>query len=136
MIDAINVAAQTVAVNSSVLFGATRIKTGCTVRHENDSGKFTILKPGIYKVGYNGNVLVPTGETLAPVSLQLYQDGELISGTKVTYTPAALDTVGTVAATALIKVLPCCACSDISLRNVGTTNISITDANIVITREC
>lgn len=136
MIDAINVAAQTVAVNSSVLFGSTRVKTGCTVRHENDSGRFTILKPGIYKISYNGNVAVPTGETLAPISLQLYQDGEPIPGTKVTYTPAALDTVGTVAATTLVKVLPCCNCSDISLRNVGTSNISLTDANIVITREC
>lgn len=31
MIDAVNVASQSVAVNSPVLFGATRIKTGCSV---------------------------------------------------------------------------------------------------------
>ena len=41
MIDSVNVASQTVNVGSPVLFGSTRIKTGCAIRHEEGSGSHT-----------------------------------------------------------------------------------------------
>ena len=43
MIDAVNVATQSVATNAIVLFNSTRIHTGCSARHEPGSGRFVLL---------------------------------------------------------------------------------------------
>lgn len=135
MIDAVNVPVQTVAVNSTVLFGQTRIFTGCSARHEEGSGRFVALKPGIYEVSFNGNVSIPTGGTVAPIILDITQDGEVVAGSRMQHTPAAVATPESVSVTTLIQVYPGC-CVPISVRNDGTTPINIEDANFTITREC
>lgn len=132
MIDAVNVPVQAVAVNSNVLFQSTRICTGCSVRHEQGSGRFVALKPGVYEVTYSGNVSVPT---VSQVILDLIQDGEPVAGSRVILTPSAADTPTTFSRTVLIRVF-CDCCVSLSVRNSGTTSINIQDANFVITREC
>ena len=136
MIDAVNVATQLVANGDNVLFGNTRILTGCSARHEPGSGRFVLLKPGIYEVEFNGNVSIPTGGTVAPITLDLVQDGEPIAGSRVIYTPAAVDTLGIVSATVLVRVYENCCCSTLSVRNTSDGSINIQDANFVITRHC
>lgn len=86
MIDAVNVAAQTVNVNSPVLFGSTRIKTGCTVRHEAGSGRFVLLKPGVYEISFSANM---TSAAAATATFNITQDGEQIAGAKIVSTIAA-----------------------------------------------
>ena len=135
MINAVNVPVQTVAVNGTVLFQNTRICTGCSVRHEQGSGRFVALKPGVYEVTYSGNVSIPTGGTVAPIILDLLQDGEAVAGSRVMLTPTAVATPATFSRTVLIKVF-CDCCVSLSVRNTGTTEIDIQDANFVITREC
>ena len=135
MINAVNVPVQEVAVNGIVLFGQTRIRTGCSVRHEPGSGRFVALKPGIYKVSFSGNVSIPTGGTVAPIILDITQDGEIVAGGNMEHTPAAVATPENVSTTVLIQVY-CNCCVPISVRNDGTTPINVEDANFVITREC
>jgi hypothetical protein len=132
MVNAVNVPSQTVAVNGTVLFGSTRIKTGCSVRHEQGSGRFVAREPGVYEVSFAGNVTGATATT--PIALALYQDGELIAGSQMTYTPATAGAVGNVSKTVLARVF-CDCCSSISVRNVGTTAIQLDNANMTITRE-
>ena len=114
MIDAVHVATQSVATKAVVLFSSTRIHTGCSARHEPGSGRFVLLKPGVYEVEFNANVSIPTGGTVGPITLSIVQDGETIAGSKMIFTPAAVAELG----------------------NVSATTINVQDANFVITRHC
>ncbi len=131
MINAVNVPAQTVAVQGPVLFGSTRIKTGCSVRHEQGSSRFVALKPGVYKVSFSGNVAVAAAGAAA---LAIVQDGEEVAGSRMTATLAA-DAPENISTTVLIRVF-CDCCVSLAVRNVSTTAVTVDNANIVITREC
>ena len=136
MIDAVNVAPQTVGVNGTVVFGSTRILTGCSARHEPGSGRFVLLKPGVYEVEFNANVSLPTGATVGPIELAIIQDGEAVAGSVMIYTPAAVDTLGNISATILVRVYECGCCTTLSVRNDSASEINVQDANFVITRHC
>ena len=136
MIDAVNVVTQSVATNAIVLFGSTRITTGCSARHEPGSGRFVLLKPGIYEVEFNANVSLPEGATVGPIELDIVQDGEAVAGSKMIYTPAAVDTLGNVSATILVRVYEQGCCTTLSVRNDSATAVNVQDANFVITRHC
>lgn len=131
MINAVNVPVQTVAVQAPVLFASTRIKTGCSVRHEQGSSRFVALKPGVYKVSFSGNVAVTAA---GAVALAIVQDGEEVAGSRMTATLAAAAPEN-VSTTVLIRVF-CDCCIALSVRNVGTTEVQVDNANFVITREC
>lgn len=136
MIDAVNVAPQVVTTNGVVLFNSTRILTGCSARHEQGSGRFVLLKPGIYEVEFNANVSLPTGATVGPITLDIMQEGEPVAGSRMIYTPAAVDELGNVSATILVRVYDCGCCTSLSVRNSSPTSINVQDANFVITRHC
>lgn len=136
MIDAVNVAPQTVAINGTVVFGSTRILTGCSARHEPGSGRFVLLKPGVYEIEFNANVSLPTGATVGPIELAIVQDGEAVAGSTMIYTPAAVDTLGNISATILVRVYECGSTTTLSVRNNSASEINVQDANFVITRHC
>ena len=137
MIDAVNVATQSVATNAVVLFNSTRILTGCSARHEPGSGRFVLLKPGVYEVEFNANVSLPTGATVGPITLSIIQDGESVAGSRMILTPAAVDELGNISATVLVRVYEQCCCTSLSVRNdTPATTINVQDANFVITRHC
>ena len=136
MIDAVSVATQTVAAGDVVIFNNTRIRTGCSARHETGSGRFVLLQPGVYEVEFNANVSLPTGAAVGPITMSIVQDGETVAGSRVIYTPAAVETIGSVAATVLVRVYETCCCSNVSVSNDTSTDIVVQDANFVITRHC
>jgi hypothetical protein len=133
MIDAVNVPAQSVAVNGSVIFSNTRVRTGCSVRHEQGSGRFVTLKPGVYEVTFTANVSETT--ITQPIVMSIVQDGEIVAGSTIQMTPATASTPHNVSTTVLIPVYEYGG-SSIGVRNIGTSAISVQDANFVITREC
>lgn len=139
MIDVVNSAVQEVAVNGGVVFGAPRIRTGCTVRHENGTARFVLLRPGIYQVLFVGNIAVPDGGTVQEIDVGLSVDGELINGTEAAYTPAAVNEYGNVTVAALVRVYGCGNCdSNVGIAIVNSTDIQINvrDANLIIDRRC
>lgn len=135
MVDAVNVPVQLVAANGSVLFASTRLRTGCATRHEAGSSRVVLLSPGVYRVSFSGNVSIPTGGTVQQTSVAIVQDGEVIPGSTMLYTPAAVDVPGNIAKDVLVRVYQCCATSTLSVRNTGADSINMQDANIVVTRE-
>lgn len=136
MIDAVQVAIQNVSPNLPIIFGTTRIETGksrcCrTIRHEEGSSRFVITKPGIYQVLFNGTVsTVDAGSAV----LNIMQDGEPVAGGKMDTTTAAATNYN-VCAAVLVKVDENC-CSTVTVNNIGTGSVDVSDANIVITRKC
>lgn len=135
MVDAVNVPVQLVAANGPVLFAGTRLRTGCATRHEAGSSRVVLLSPGVYRVSFSGNVSIPTGGTVQQTSVAIVQDGEVIPGSTMLYTPAAVAVPGNIATDVLVRVYPCCATSTLSVHNTGADSINMQDANIVVTRE-
>lgn len=133
MAEFINPIPQTVEVNGNVLFADTVVEPCCKVRHRRGSGIFT-LKGGRYLVSFGGNIAVPTGETVGPISLALALNGEALQGEIVTVTPAAVGEFFNVFAMAYIDV-PCNCCYTLSVKNISTIPVDVDDANLVTIRE-
>ena len=138
MIDIVNSAVQEVAANAGVVFGAPRIKTGCTVRHEAGTSRFVLLKPGVYHVLFVGNIAIPTGGAVGEIDIGISVDGDVIEGTEAAYTPAAVDEYGNVTVAALIKVYGCGCGANVGVAIVNTSDaaINVRDANLIIDRRC
>lgn len=106
------------------------------VYHRNGSGIVTLR--GItsncfarYQVTFNGNIAIPEGGTIGPISVALALDGEAILTSRAIVTPAAVadnpptqDNFFNVTSTAIISVPKGC-CFNISVEN---TSESVTPA--------
>lgn len=142
---------QTVQPNQQVLLNTT---IGCPkgyVLHREGSGIVTLR--GIvnnptscfarYQVTFNGNIALPTGATVVPISVGIAIDGEPILTSKAIFTPAAADQYGNVTSTAIITVPRGC-CFNVSVENtsaVPTTPaganapaINVQNANLTVSR--
>ena len=135
MLDVVNSTVQEVAENAGVVFGAPRIATGCTVRHENGTSRFVLTKPGIYHVLFVGNIAVPAGGVVGEIDVGLSVDGDVVDGTESAYTPAAVDEYGNVTVAALVRVYGCGTAS-VAIVNTSGAPINVRDANLLIDRRC
>ena len=120
------------------------------VYHRNESGILTLR--GIvnnscacfarYQVTFNGNIAVPEGGTVGPISVALALDGEPILTSRAIVTPAAADEYNNVTSTAIITVPRGC-CFNVSVENtsesatpatVPAPQINVQNANLTVTR--
>ncbi len=117
------------------------------VIHRNGSGIVTLR--GItnncfarYQVTFNGNIAVPEGGTVGPISIAIAIDGEPVLTSRAIVTPAAVDNYFNVTSTAIITVPKGC-CFNIAVENTsesatpGTTPapaINVQNANLVVSR--
>lgn len=127
------------------------------VLHRNESGIVTLR--GVvnnscgnfarYQVTFNGNIAVPDGGTVGPISVALAIDGEPILTSRAIVTPAATaadppttENFFNVTSTAIITVPRCC-CFNVSVENTSesatpTTTpapaILVQNANLTVTR--
>ena len=145
---------QTVAPNQPV---ALDTSIGCTkgyVYHRNGSGIVTLR--GVtsncfarYQVTFNGNIAVPDGGTVGPISVALALDGEPLLTSRAIVTPAATATdpptqanFFNVTSTAIIDV-PKGFCFNVSVENTSESatpattpapSILVQNANMTVTR--
>lgn len=141
-------AVQNVALNAPVLFSASIPCNRGYVYHEDETGIF-ILR-GItnncfarYQVTFNGNIAIPTGGAVTPVSVSISVNGEERQTSRAIFTPAAVDTFGNVTSTAIITVPKGC-CFSVAIRYVDATTddaattptpvIEVENANLVVNR--
>lgn len=146
---------QVVQPNQPVLLNTS---IGCNkgyVFHRNGSGIVTLR--GVtnncfarYQVTFNGNIAIPNGGTVSPVSVSLAIDGEPILTSKAIFTPAAAadatdtdNNYGNVTSTAIITVPKGC-CFNVSVENTSTVPatpagsnapaINVKNANLTVER--
>ena len=148
---------QTVQPNQQVLLNTT---IGCQkgyVLHREGSGIVTLR--GIvncpnscfarYQVTFNGNIALPEGATVQPISIAVAIDGEPILTSKAIYSPTAASVEGSdinygnVTSTAIVTIPKGC-CFNVSVENVSaipTTPaganapaINVQNATLVVTR--
>ena len=133
-------AVQTVAANQDVLFTDVAVKSNnCSIVHRSGSGLVTLR--GItngqcrarYKVTFGGNIAIPTGGVVSPISLAIAIDGEPVASTVMIETPAAVNAFSNVFSAIFIDVPKGC-CSQISVKNISTQTISIQNANLIAER--
>lgn len=107
-------ALQTVEANQNILFTDTAIAGSCSIIHRAGSGLVTLR--GItsqcrarFRVTFGGNVSLPTGGTLGPVSLAIAINGEPVATTTMISTPAALEEFNNVFSSIFLDVpAGCC----------------------------
>lgn len=132
-------AVQTVQANQNVYFTDTVICGNCSISHRDDSGLVTLR--GVtnqcrarFMVTFGGNIAVPTGGTVGPISLAIAIEGEPVPATTMIVTPAAVEQFFNVKSSVFIDVPRGC-CTRISVVNTSDEAIIVQNANLIITRE-
>ena len=144
-----SVAVQTVNPGEAIIF--TENTEPCRmgyVLHREDSGAFLMkgvgsigsraccCKPATvdYLVGFGANIAIPTGETVAPISVAFALDGATLAGTEMTVTPAAVEEYFNVSRETNVAIWKGC-CQTLSIRNTGSTPILVQAANVVFAKK-
>ena len=132
-------AVQTVQANQNVYFTDTVICGNGSISHRDDSGLVTLR--GVtnqcrarFMVTFGGNIAVPTGGTVGPISLAITIEGEPVPATTMIVTPAAVEQFFNVKSSVFIDVPRGC-CTRISVENTSDEAIVVQNANLIITRE-
>jgi hypothetical protein len=136
MIELINTAVQTVPVGQSVVYNATPVRSSCgKERHRAGSAFVTLLPPGRYLVTFSANIAVPTGETVGEVSLGITQDGEVLGGSTMRATPAAVEQYFNVSTQHYVDTY-CNCCVNVGVQNTGEIPVLVDNPNITVVRVC
>ena len=132
-------AVQTVQANQNVYFTDTVICGNGSISHRDDSGLVTLR--GVtnqcrarFMVTFGGNIAIPTGGTVGPISLAISIEGEPVPATTMIVTPAAVEQFFNVKSSVFIDVPRGC-CTRISVENTSDEAIVVQNANLIITRE-
>ena len=141
---------QTVQPNQAVLLDTVIPCNKGFVYHRDQSGILT-LKGAVnnpcacfarYQVTFNGNIAVPTGTTVGPISVSLAISGEPIATSRAIVTPAAVEQYFNVTSTAIITVPKGC-CFNVSVENTSESAtpattpapaVNVQNANLTVTR--
>ena len=131
-------AIQTVASNANVLFTDTVVSGNCSITHRDGSGLVTLR--GLtnqcrarFRVSFGGNIAIPTGGTVGPISLAIAIDGEAVATTTMISTPTAVEEYQNVFSAIFLDIPRGC-CSQISVKNIGDEDVEIQNANLIIER--
>ena len=134
------VTTQVVAEDENVLFlNGNRCCRKGYIMHNDNSGIFRLKGVSnccktIYRVQFNANIAISAGGVVAPISVALVQNGEVLRNAVATVTPAAVGDFFNVSISTFIE-LPCGCCDTISVRNItDDTSIDVINANIIIDR--
>jgi hypothetical protein len=138
MAEYIAVAEQTVAPNQNVLFSDVAVCGNCSSLHRPGSGLVTVR--GIttqcrarYRVFFSGNIAIPTGGAVEPISIAIAVDGESMASSEMIVTPTVVEAYFNVASAVFLDVPKNC-CLQISVKNTSTQDILVQNANLIVER--
>jgi len=132
---------QEIQVNGNAIFNDRIPCNRGYIYHREESGLF-ILRGIVnnptscfarYQLVFNGNIAVPTGETVGPISMAVAIGGEPELTSNAIVTPAAVENYFNITSTTFIDVPKGC-CFSIAIENTSTIPINLQNANLVISR--
>ncbi len=131
-------APQTVAENGYVLFTD---DIGCgssCILHRSGAGSVTLRGMtnqcrARYRVSFGGNIAIPTGGTVAPISVSIGIDGETSPAAVAIVTPAAVGDLFNVYTSVYIEVPRGC-CVTVAVINTSGAAITVQNANMIVER--
>ena len=130
---------QQVAAGQNAVLDVDVIKSRC-VSHRTGSGLICVdnsgcdCKPARYKVFVKANISIPTGGTVAPISLGIALNGEIVQSSIATVTPAATGDELSVATEEIVNAGKCPV--NIAVRNPNTQTIQVADLVVIVERVC
>lgn len=133
-------AIQLVEAGQNVLFTETAVPS-CKpcVKHRDGAGVVTLR--GLtnqcnarFRVGFSGNIAIPTGGTVGEISVAIAIEGEPLQNTRMRVTPAAVDNYFNVFAQTDICVPRGC-CASVAVENTSGIPVNVQNANLIVTRE-
>ena len=135
MIELINTAVQTVPIGQSVVYNTAAVRSSCgRERHRAGSAFINLMPPGRYLVTFSGNIAVPTGGTVGEISLGITQDGEVLGGSLMRVTPAAVEEYFNVSTQHYVSTYGCCV--TVGVLNTSGIPILVDNPNITVVRVC
>ena len=132
-------AVQTVAENGNVVFTNTSVAGSSCIVYRQGSGLVTLrgLTNGQcrarFRVTFGGNVAIPTGGTVGPVTVAIGINGESVQTSEMIVTPAAVNEYFNVYRSMFLDVPRGC-CSQVSVENLTGGSILVQNANLTIER--
>ena len=131
-------AIQTVPAGTNVIFTDTTVCGNCSIMHREGSGLVTLR--GLtnqcrarFRVSFGGNIALPTGGTVGPISLAIAVNGEPVATTTMISTPAAVEEFNNIFSAIFLDVPKGC-CSQISVRNISDQPVDVQNANLIVER--
>ena len=131
-------ALQLVGENQNVLFTDDVTCGNCSIMHRPGSGLVTFR--GVtdqcrarFKVTFGGNIAIPTGGTVGPISLAISLEGEPMASTTMIATPAAVENFWNVFSAIFVDVPRGC-CVSVGVRNTSDQAINVQNANLIVER--
>lgn len=129
----------TVAAGQNLPLTETAAKAPACIVHRAGSGLVTLrgLTSGQcrarFKVSFGGNIAIPAGGTVGPVSVALAVGGEPLSSATAIVTPAAVENYFNIFVAAFIEVPRGC-CVTVALKNTSAQAINIANSNLIVER--
>ncbi len=136
--EVVNTNLQTVAAGQNVVFTETPVRGNSCTMHREGSGLVTLRGitnqcRALYKVTFGGNIAIPTGGTVGPISVAIAVDGEPLASATAIVTPAAVEEFGNVFTAVLVSVPRGC-CVNVAVENTSTVAIGVQNANLIVER--
>lgn len=132
-------AVQTVTENDNVVFTNTSVAGSSCIVYRQGSGLVTLrgLTNGQcrarFRVTFGGNVAIPTGGTVGPITVAIGINGEPVQTSEMIVTPAAVNEYFNVYRSMFLDVPRGC-CSQVSVENLTDGSILVQNANLTIER--
>ena len=127
-----------VAAGESLPLTETAVKAPACIMHREGSGLVTLRGltnqcKARFKVSFGGNIAIPTGGTVGPVSVALAVSGEALNSATAIVTPAAVENYFNVFVAAFIEVPRGC-CVTVAAKNTSAEAISFANSNLTVDR--
>ena len=134
-----NIGPVTVAAGQNVPLTETSVSGGSCIVHREGAGIVTLRGQtnqcrARYKVSFGGNIAIPTGGAVSPISIALSVSEPLASATAIV-TPAAVEDYFNVFTAVFIEVPRGC-CVTVAVENTSTQAINVANSNLIAERVC
>ena len=135
-----NIGPVTVAAGQNVPLTETSVSGGSCIVHREGAGIVTLRGQtnqcrARYKVSFGGNIAIPTGGAVSPISIALSVSGEPLASATAIVTPAAVEDYFNVFAAVFIEVPRGC-CVTVAVENTSTQAINVANSNLIAERVC
>lgn len=129
---------QTVEPNSSVLYQAATSSGNQSILWRIGSSIITLRGVGVqararFRISAHLNVALSADAAVEPIEVAFAINGEAISTTRMVSTPAAAEEFNNVGTSSFIDVPTGC-CTEITLKNIGGTNIDVENVTVTVER--
>lgn len=128
----------TVAAGQNVPLTETAANSKPCIIHREGAGIVTLRGltnqcKARFKVGFGGNIAIPTGGTVEAITAALAINGEPLKSATAIVTPAAVENYFNIYVNAIVEVPRGC-CLTVAMENTSTQAINFANSNLTVDR--